>query len=382
MASLADDNVRYAEIRFCPELHTTEGLSLAEVVVAVCRGVHRGCEGSAIQGGVIVCALRSFSAEHSLRHAQLAHEFLGQGVLGFDLAGDENYMLSLHTQAFEYCARHGVPFTIHAGELMPEEEPAAMVPNLELALELGARRLGHGFALCQDQSGELVRRAAAAGVTVEVCLPICLNPRFSWYCADPAHQRPSATGTITGSSVYAAHPITGWHAAGLAAALSCDNITLSGTRAISSSSMLVHLVVDLGFSWAEAREVLLNGVRAAFLPNTAGAKATLIEGFTRDLDATFRAHGLLHEEDGGGGLSLASRLQGGDAALAPPAAEAEAGDTARGPPAPSAAASPPVPSSRPGFSVRNAVAAEYPQVVSIVNTAFAAAYAHVRPPPT
>ena len=33
---------------------------------------------------------------------------------------------------------------------------------------------------------------------------------------------------------------------GLSAALSCDNITLSGTRAISSSSQLTHLVMDIG----------------------------------------------------------------------------------------------------------------------------------------
>ena len=86
---------------------------------------------------MIVCCLRSFTAEHSLEHAQLAHRFLGKGVLGFDAAGDEHYMLSIHEEAFKYCNAHGVPCTAHGGEVMAESDPKAMLPNLELALDLG-----------------------------------------------------------------------------------------------------------------------------------------------------------------------------------------------------------------------------------------------------
>ena len=32
MQSLAEDNVFYAEVRFCPELHTLEGLGLDQIV--------------------------------------------------------------------------------------------------------------------------------------------------------------------------------------------------------------------------------------------------------------------------------------------------------------------------------------------------------------
>lgn len=41
MQSLARDNVRYAEVRFCPELHTLEGLGLEEITQAVCKGAPR-----------------------------------------------------------------------------------------------------------------------------------------------------------------------------------------------------------------------------------------------------------------------------------------------------------------------------------------------------
>ena len=145
MQSLAEDNVFYAEVRFCPELHTLEGLELDEIVAAVCRGLSAGCAATAgaIRGGVIVCCLRSFTAEHSLEHAQLAHRFLGKGVLGFDAAGDEHYNLSIHEDAFKYCNAHGVPCTAHGGEVMAESDPKAMLPNLELALDLGGHDAVH-----------------------------------------------------------------------------------------------------------------------------------------------------------------------------------------------------------------------------------------------
>lgn len=278
MESLTRDNVFYAEVRFCPELHTLEGLDVERVTAAVCRGLASGCAatGGAIRGGVIVCCLRSFSPEHSLEHAKLAHAFLGKGVVAFDTAGDEHYMLAVHEDALRYCADNGVPFTVHAGEVMAEADPKAMLPNIELALDLGATRLGHGFAICQSDA--LMRRAAAQGVTVEVCLPICLNPRFAWYAG-------------SGENPYAKHPIASWYREyGLAAALSCDNITLSGTRKISSSSQLTHLVMDIGFSWAEARDVLLAGAKASFLP--ADEKRQLVADFEAALDATAAELGL------------------------------------------------------------------------------------------
>lgn len=140
-------------------------------------------------------------------------------------------------------------------------------------------RHASGFAICQDKSGQLARRAAAAGITVEVCLPICMNPRFTWY-------------TSGGDNIYAKHPIKEWtREFGLAATLSCDNITLSGTRAISTSGMLTHLLVDLDFSWKETREILLNGVKGAFVAD-GEAKERLVEDFAAELDEALLNHGI------------------------------------------------------------------------------------------
>lgn len=40
-------------------------------------------------GGFILCALRSMTEEHCIETAKLAAKFLGKGVLGMDVAGDE-----------------------------------------------------------------------------------------------------------------------------------------------------------------------------------------------------------------------------------------------------------------------------------------------------
>ena len=70
----------------------------------------------------------------------------------------------------------------------------------------------------------------------------------------------------------------------------CVFVRGAGTRAISSSSQLTHLVMDIGFTWAEARDVLLAGVKAAFLPEA--ERKVLIAEFEAELDATAAKLGL------------------------------------------------------------------------------------------
>ena len=61
-------------------------------------------------------------------------------------------------------------------------------------------------------------------------------------------------------------------------------------RAISSSSQLTHLVMDVGFTWAEARKVLLDGAKAAFLP--AEEKEEMVAEFEAELDRVLVGHGV------------------------------------------------------------------------------------------
>ena len=129
----------------------------------------------------------------------------------------------------------------------------------------------------------LLARAADNCAAVEVCLTaICTSSRV-----------PS----------YKAHPIRRMVDAGLRVCLSCDNLTLSGDPATAASYPLhasysyaypsgevAHLVADCGFTWAEARQIVVNGVHAAF-PH-GGASAGFIAEFEAEVDRVLREEGV------------------------------------------------------------------------------------------
>eukprot|EP00656_Telonema_subtile_P006767 TRINITY_DN13150_c0_g2_i1.p1 TRINITY_DN13150_c0_g2~~TRINITY_DN13150_c0_g2_i1.p1 ORF type:complete len:276 (-),score=54.65 TRINITY_DN13150_c0_g2_i1:65-892(-) len=157
-----EHNTRVVEIRFCPTLHCREGLTPDEVVEAVVRGFADGTlqatgesVGGRLVGGIIICALRSNPEEHGVEMAELAHRWLGRGVIGWDLAADEGaHPLQGHQKGVQTALQLGVPCTVHAGEwgsgpktdqnqwLYTKEGHFDTLPNIELALELGVHRIG------------------------------------------------------------------------------------------------------------------------------------------------------------------------------------------------------------------------------------------------
>ena len=111
----ASDGIVYAEVRFAPELHLEQGMTLDEVVEAVLRGFRRGSEGRPLEMRALVTAMRT--AARSLEIAELAVRHRDEGVVGFDIAGAEKgYPPSRHLDAFHYIAHENFHFTIHAGE--------------------------------------------------------------------------------------------------------------------------------------------------------------------------------------------------------------------------------------------------------------------------
>src|SRR5204863_3022172 len=67
----ARENVRYLEVRYSPMLHTKRGLKLTTIVEAVIQGLREGEKRFGVRSGVILCGIRSISAESSLRMAEL-----------------------------------------------------------------------------------------------------------------------------------------------------------------------------------------------------------------------------------------------------------------------------------------------------------------------
>ena len=158
-ADVAKDNVRYVEIRYGPWLHVQGGLSLTDVIRAVLAGWAQGKKEFGLQGGIIVTALRDMPPAQNLALAQVAGRFVSEGVIGFDLAGDEaGHPPILHEDAFRVARSLGLNITIHAGE-------AAGPESIRQAIAMGAVRLGHGVRAQEDS--EVIAMIKENGVQLD-----------------------------------------------------------------------------------------------------------------------------------------------------------------------------------------------------------------------
>ena len=166
----ARENVRYLEVRYSPMLHTQRGLKLAPIVEAVIQGLRAGERDFGVRSGVILCGIRSISAESSLRMAELCVAFKNRGVIGFDLAGAEyNYPAKDHKQAFQLILNNNVNCTAHAGEAYGPESIAQAIHYC------GAHRIGHGTRL--RENGDLLNYVNDHRIPLEICSQLQYSDR-------------------------------------------------------------------------------------------------------------------------------------------------------------------------------------------------------------
>ena len=207
------------------------------------------------------------SASHGQDIAVLAGQYLHQGVLGMDVAGDEgNYPLATDTDpmvsGLKEAARLGVPITVHAGE-WPEQ--FGSVANLEWAVTSDlVSRLGHGI-VTRSAPDTLIHEIIKRNITVEVCLTSNIGNGFK-------------------VANYSVHPAKLLHDQGVSFSLSSDNLLLSGDHghAPSPTAEILHLVHDVGLGWDAAKQSVINGLKAAFSPSVT---PEFIESVRRKLDA-------------------------------------------------------------------------------------------------
>ena len=159
---LKEDNVIYAEIRFAPLLHIMEGLSPEEVVEAVNMATIEGIKKYNIEAGIILCTLRHYSEEQSLRTVAIVNRYKDTHVVGFDIAADEaGFPIDNHIKAFEFAKNHGIKCTAHAGEA---KEPESVWETLKHFHPL---RIGHGVRSVEDD--KLLEFLKENNIHLEVC---------------------------------------------------------------------------------------------------------------------------------------------------------------------------------------------------------------------
>ena len=229
----AEDGVRYFETRFAPSSCLENGLTVPQAIEAVRKGLLRGREAFGIRSGLICCGMRHLSSETNLAMAREARAYLGSGVVALDIAGGEaghnNRELA---DFFAYARSVDFPMTIHSGECGSAE-------NVREAIELGARRIGHGIAIAGHR--DIMQLCRDRRIALELCPTSNIQTRAISRLAD--------------------YPIKDFAAFGIPLSVNTDNRTVSGTTLTREWELL-----DKEFAFTEEffRQIYRDCVEASF----------------------------------------------------------------------------------------------------------------------
>jgi len=158
---LKANNVIYAEIRFAPLQHLEQGLSAEEVVQIVDNATSMGISQTGVEVRIILCTLRHFSEEDSMKTVKLVEQFKRSNVVGFDIAADETLPIDNHIKAFQYAQNKDIPCTAHGGEARGPESVREIMDHFHPS------RIGHGVRSIEDP--KLLDHLKEKNIHLEVC---------------------------------------------------------------------------------------------------------------------------------------------------------------------------------------------------------------------
>ena len=236
MKDLDARGVCYAELRFAPGQHLQRGLTQEQVTAAAVRGLNKALAELPIRGHLILCCMRGADEAVNRETIDVTREFLGRGVCCADLAGAEAlFPTADYKQLFAYAAECAVPYVIHAGE-------ADGPDSMWAAIEMGAKRIGHGIAAMQDE--KLMAYLKEHQIPLEVCVTSNVQTK--------------------GAASYEEHPILRMLEYGINVTMNTDNMTVSGTDLDNEANLIAS---RLGMTAQQEKAMLENSICAAFLSN-------------------------------------------------------------------------------------------------------------------
>lgn len=230
ITKLKDDNVIYAEVRFCPLFHLKEGLTQEEVVETVISSL----KDNNIKVNLILCMMRNLSFLENKKIIELAYKYLNKGVVALDLAGSESlYKTEDFEELFKIAQSYNIPFTIHAGEADGKN-------SILKAISFNTKRLGHGIRCIEDM--DIVKLIKDKDITLEVC--------------------PTSNIQTNIYQDYQSHPIKKLYDLGVLVTINTDNRTVSN---ITLTEEYQKLNKTFGFNVSDFKRMNINAIKAAFL---------------------------------------------------------------------------------------------------------------------
>lgn len=231
ISKLISQNVKYAEIRFAPQLHTRKKLTQDEVV----KTVIDASKNDDIKINFILCFMRGNNNEKdNLETLEVAYKYLNKGVCAVDLAGAEAlYPTKNYEELFKRVNEYHIPFTIHAGE-------ADGIESIKAAIKFGAKRIGHGVRVIDDIS--LVKYLVDNDITLEIC--------------------PTSNIQTCICNSYHNHPLRDLYKMGVKTTINTDNMTVSNTCLLNEYE---HILEETDLTEEDIINMNINAINAAFI---------------------------------------------------------------------------------------------------------------------
>ncbi|NIZ18412.1 adenosine deaminase [Entomospira culicis] len=234
-----NENLFYSEIRFNPfHFCINKGFDPVDTLKTFLMAARSAIREKQSHTKLLMTINRGFYPEE--RYMEVFKQFVDKvdltGIIGIDLAGDEvNFPPEKFQHFFQLIQSHGLPATIHAGEVTSADQIWTAIDKLH------AKRIGHGVKVTDDPN--LIAYAKEKSIAFEMC-PI------SNY----------QTGAVPDT---ANHPIRDLLREGLCVTLNSDDPTVQNATLVDDYNACHH---QMGLSIDELKALNLNSIQASFLP--------------------------------------------------------------------------------------------------------------------
>jgi adenosine deaminase len=237
LAGQAAQNIVYSEVTWTPlNQYHTSGMGFEEQLAAVNRASAWAEKELNVRMAQVIDIPRGVPVAEGELVADWAIQAKDRGVVAFGLGGPEiGNPPEVYTNAFARARAAGLPGVPHAGET---DGPASLWGALGA---LQAVRIGHGIHCLEDPA--LVAELRNRQIPLEVC--------------------PTSNVCLKQARCIEEHPLPRLLAEGLFVTLGSDDPPMFNTT-LTEEYLKVARVFGLGVE--EIKELVLNGVRASFLP--------------------------------------------------------------------------------------------------------------------
>ena len=229
----ARQRVVYSEISISAIEYVTRGLPLSQITECL----EEAAEHPRVRVQWIVDLVRDYGPECALAQVKELIALRSPAVIGITIGGSEHhYPPAQFREAYALARDRGLRVSVHAGEAAGPESV------WDAVRVIGAERIGHGVRAVEDPA--LVDHLAEHQIPLEVC------PTSNLF-----------TGVYPS---YQSHPAKALSDAGVPITINSDDPTFFRTTLADEYACLAQM----GFSADEVVELLRNGFRYSFLPES------------------------------------------------------------------------------------------------------------------